>query len=449
MKKLTFILVSLLIGIYAAAQQNNIRTAYFLDNYSYGYRMNPAFAPTHNFISIPLLGNISFGLESNLALADFLYPTSDGKLALFIDDSVSSEEFLGKLDEKNALNTSFELTLMALGFKTGKLYHTLDFSLKAGQNALLPKSLFSFIKVGTENGATSWDIRNTGLNLSAYGECAYGLSTSIGESLRVGARVKVLLGLAQVRLLIEQLDIDMNEQKWTAATDGSLEFSGPLHFGNDMDLSAFELEQYNGLSGLGFGVDLGATYDFLDMFTASVSLLDLGVCSWKNTTFATGGSQYEFGGFGNIESGEELQGKLNGLGEELGKLVQFNKSGTGTSRKGLAATLHAGLEARMPFYDALSFGLLGTQRFNGAYSLTEGRISANLTPVRCLGLSASCGISNYGKSFGGILNLNFPGLSLFLGVDSFLPFMNMTPQLIPIDTMNTSVALGFNITFGK
>ena len=45
-------------------------------------------------------------------------------------------------------------------------------------------------------------------------------------------------------------------------------------------------------------------------------------------------------------------------------------------KKGLHATLHAGIEAEIPFYDRLSFGLLGTHRFNGAYSFTEGRLSA-------------------------------------------------------------------------
>ena len=48
-------------SIVMSAQQNNTRTAYFLDNYTYGYRFNPAFHSDRNFVSIPVLGNISLG----------------------------------------------------------------------------------------------------------------------------------------------------------------------------------------------------------------------------------------------------------------------------------------------------------------------------------------------------------------------------------------------------
>lgn len=446
----TAILLCLTIAV--SAQQNNTRTAYFLDGYTYGYRLNPAFAPKHNFVSIPVLGNVSLGAESNLALSDFLYPSSNGKLALFIDDSVSAQDFLGGLKDENKLNSNLNLTLLAVGFKTGNLYHTVDLSVKAGQNALLPKSLFSFVKIGTENGDQSWNIGNTGIGLNAYGELAYGLSTSIGESLRVGGRLKVILGLARAQMMIDQLDIAMSQEKWTASTNGTIEYSGPVRFaveGNNINLSSVEFGPFDGMSGFGLGVDLGASYDFLDMFTASVSLLDLGFTSWKNTTFAKGGSSYEFDGFGTISSGDELKDQLNGMTDELMDIIQFNKTGEGSASKGLSATLHAGLEARMPFYDRLSFGALATHRFNGAYSWTEGRLAANVNPIDCIGIAASYGISNFGSSLGGIVNFVFPGFNFFVGVDSFIPLMNVTPQFIPIDNLNTSLALGFNITFGK
>ena len=114
---------------------------------------------------------------------------------------------------------------------------------------------------------------------------------------------------------------------------------------------------------------------------------------------------------------------------------------------GLAATLHAGIEAKMPFYERLSFGLLGTHRFNGAYSWTEGRLAANVMPVDCIGLAASCAVSNFGGSFGGIVNFVFPGFNFFVGVDSFM--LKVSPQYIPVEKFNTNLALGFNITFGK
>lgn len=74
--------------------------------------------------------------------------------------------------------------------------------------------------------------------------------------------------------------------------------------------------------------------------------------------------------------GSELGTQLEGMKDDLLGLVQFQKSTEARGTKGLHTTLHAGIEAEIPFYDRLSFGLLGTHRFNGAYSFTEGRLSA-------------------------------------------------------------------------
>ena len=435
-----------------SAQQNNTRTAYFLDNYTYGYRFNPAFSSESNFISIPILGNISLGGESNVGLSNFLYPTSDGKLALFLDDSISEQDFLGGLKKRNQLNTNANLTLVALGFKTGELYHTLDASFKVNQNAVISKSLFSFLKTGTANGDTSWQIDNIGFGADAFGEIAYGLSYNVDDYLHVGARLKVLMGLAHAEMMIDKLNLSLSSEKWAASTEGSIEVAGPISLGttssNEVDLSNVAFGGLSGLGGFGFGVDLGASYEFLDYFIASASLLDLGFISWKDMTKAssTGANSYEFNGFGTITDGSEFQ-QLNGLTDELLGLIQFDKNASGKGKSSLAATFHAGIEAKVPFYENLSFGLLGTHRFNGAYSWTECRLAANVMPVDCIGIAASYGLSNFGGSFGGIVNFVFPGFNFFLGVDSFK--FKVSPQFIPVEKFNTSLALGFNITFGQ
>ena len=211
------------------------------------------------------------------------------------------------------LNTNLNLTLLALGFRTGNFYHTFDASVKVNQNAVLPKSLFNFVKVGTANGATSWQIENVGFGADAFGEIAYGLSTTIGESLHIGARLKVLMGLAHAEMMIDKLDLSLTGEKWAASTEGVVEIAGPISTGtssaDNVDLSNVGIDEFNGLGGFGFGVDLGASYEFLDYFTASASLLDLGFISWKDMTKAssTGANSYEFNGFGTISDGSELQ----------------------------------------------------------------------------------------------------------------------------------------------
>ena len=132
MKKALYYLsasVLLLIGsISAYAQQNNLRTAYFLDGYTYRYKLNPALAPERGFFAFPALGNLGIGAESNLALSTFLYPTTDGKMATFLDDRVSAEEFDKKIRKRNNLNVNTNLSILSFGFRTGDAFHTVDLS---------------------------------------------------------------------------------------------------------------------------------------------------------------------------------------------------------------------------------------------------------------------------------------------------------------------------------
>ena len=146
MRKIIYmILTALTLSVSAFAQQN-LRTAYFLDGYTYSYKFNPAFQGERGFLAIPIIGKTGVGLESSFALSSFLYPTADGKLATFMHPSVSSEDFLGPLKDYNRLNLNLDVPVFALGLYTGKLYHTFDVSARVDAGIGLPKSLLKFMK---------------------------------------------------------------------------------------------------------------------------------------------------------------------------------------------------------------------------------------------------------------------------------------------------------------
>ena len=78
--------------------------------------------------------------------------------------------------------------------------------------------------------------------------------------------------------------------------------------------------------------------------------------------------------------------------------------------------------------------------------MIEGRFSANITPVKWFGFSASYGISEYGSSMGAVMNIDLPGFGLFVGSDYV--FWNVTP---PVDGLGISVPynkLRLNLNFG-
>lgn len=462
MKKiLIFTALLLAASSFELGAQQNLRTGYFLDGYTYGYKLNPAFQGERGFVSIPVLGKTSVGMESNLGLSTFLYP-SDDKLMTFLHPDVSADDFLGKMRHGNKLMVNADLPVIAFGFRTGKAYHTVDLSFRTDVGANLTKDLFTFMKVGSADGQTSWNIADLGARAEGRMELAYGYSRSIGENISVGARVKMLMGLARADIAMDNMDLKLAGDEWAVNAKGTASVSGPVNIGikedGILDLSSIEvyptgeLMNYLKKPSMGIAVDLGVSADFLEYLTVSASVLDLGVISWKDVLKAsTPQASWNFKGFENLNLSEtDLEGEFNAIADEFKNMVNVRKDEVSAkSSSPISATAHLGVEGRMPFYERLSVGVLATHRFAGAYSWTEGRFSVNWAPLRIFAISGSYAVSDFGGSLGAAFNIHLPGLTLFAGVDSFKPLLNVTPQFIPIDQLNTNVTLGLNLAFGK
>ena len=457
MKKSIYILLAAFMMLPAVASaQQNLRTGYFLDGYIYKYKMNPAMAPERGFFAMPFLSNLSVGTETSFGLGTFLYPTETG-ITTFLSPRISNETFLNNIDKKNRTNVNLDMTLLAAGFRTGMSYHTIDLSLRTDVGLNVPGTLFEFMKLGNSQ-SNSWDISNIGVRSAGRLELAYGYSRSfLDEALKVGARAKLLWGVYKFDLVMDRLSLDMGADKWVVDAQGDMMMSAPISFalkeGNKLDFLVWDTE--NLIPNLmkpnfGFAVDLGATYDFLDYFTASFSVLDLGMISWKNTMLAaTPDTPWEFEGFESINM-DNIEDEISGIVEDITNVFSFEQKETGLKQSGkLAATIHTGIEARMPFYDRLSFGILYTQRLEKAYSWSEGRFAASVAPLDWFSATTNYAISNFGHSWGGALNLHARGFGFFVGLDSFVPLFNVSPQFIPVKSINTNLSLGINFTFGK
>lgn len=461
MRKYIYMIFAVLTLSISANAQQNLRTAYFLDGYTYSYKFNPAFQGERGFLAIPIIGRTGVGLESDMALSSFLYPTPDGNLATFMHPSVSSDDFLGTLKDYNKMNVNLDIPVFAMGFYTGNFYHTIDLSTRIDGGFGIPKSLFGFMKEGSSKGVNSWNISSLGARADARMELAYGISRRLFDFINVGARFKMLVGFLHADLMMNDLNLKMAADEWSVAANGRLKVNGIVGIEDITDLSTItyptsfeELENIETSSGC--AIDLGVSVDFLEYFTASASILDLGFIKWSKGFTAstpTDAEPWVFSGFENVQlKGVEsfMDEQLDAIAEDLQQLfniTQYNESEAPVTNIG--ATAHIALEARMPFYERLSFGVLGTHRFNGPYSWTEGRFSANVAPLRSLSASCSYAISDFGSSLGAALNLHAGGLTLFAGLDSVLPFFNITPQYVPVENWNTNLTLGLNLTLGS
>lgn len=454
MKRIGICILLTLSFVTSAMAQQNLRTGYFLDGYTYKHKLNPAFGADRGYIALPFLGYASTGVETNIALSSFLYPSGSGSLLTFMDKSIKSEDFLKNFHDNNPLSANMDLGLFSIGFNAGKSFNTLDVSLKANVRANLPGSFFAW----TKEFGDKLDMSQFGFNLGAHMEVAYGHSRSIGEKLRVGMKLKFLAGLAKGGYAMDKLTLDMSGDSWSLNSKGSGVFVGPgLMLDSDEDgyitsieMSTDKEDIIQGLKNFGFAVDLGASYDILDWLTVSAAVRDLGFISWNQAhILGSDESNLVYEGM-DSEGGLNLIEDLGTISDELFELIYPRlKSAGQTYKDNLSMTSHLGVEVRIPSYQNLSFGLLGTYALDGPYSWWETRASINYAPIRWFSITGNYAYSTYGGSLGGALNFHPAGLNIFVGVDSYKPLLNMTPQYIPIDSFNTNLAMGITIAFGK
>lgn len=456
----------------ATSAQEALRSAYFLEGYNYRHELNPAFAPERNYVSFPVLGNLSVGLNSNVGLSTFLYPMN-GQLATFMHPDVSADEFLGKLRNVNHIKENLNLTILSFGFRGFGGYNTFSIGVRENLSLSLPKDLFTFMKLGQDGPTSHYNFKNIGIAGNAIAEVALGHSRQILPQLRVGAKLKILVGGGDFNARISDMDVTLGDEMWSVRANGEVNIAAGnglkvptyaesgKHYSNpdDADLIDWDGIDYSkfGIGGIGAAIDLGAVYQLHPDLELSASVTDLGFVSWNNAVHGkTGTASWEFKGFEDVAidknspnyESNKFDQQLENLGNDLEDAVEFHRLSDGGSRTtGIGATVTIGGVYTAPFYRGLKGGLLFTQRIDGIHSWTEGRISANITPVGFFDASINYALSTFGSSFGWIINIHPKGFNLFLGSD--FQFFKVTPQYIPVGNINANVQLGINFTFGS
>lgn len=437
MKKIIFsaavAAVALLSAIGLHAQ--SFQTAYFLENYTYSYQLSPASMPKYNkgFFGFGI-DNISVSANSNLGVNTLLFPvTVDGKTKLVtgMNELVSADQFLGGLKERNGAVAGASLNVLSFGYR-GKRnsFHTFEVNTKLNIAASMPKSAFSLMKLGgTVPGSYSGS--NLSLNTTDYIELVSGHSYRLNDNIRLGGRVKILVGAADAKLSIDSFNATTGE---TIIIDSR--GSASIHAlkaeieTNSEGNPSFEFENITPKpGGYGAAIDFGAEIKFPGVkgLSMTAAIMDLGGLLWLN-----GASGHA------VVSGDVMKDIRSFALEDCFKI---DKSGVNTFKM-LGPTVNVGVKydvARM-----LTVGALTTATV-GRYPCYEARIGASFNPGRALSLAASAGVNNYGAGFGAALSLNVPGFNLFIGTDSIIT--QFTPEYIPVKRLNTRLNLGLAIAF--
>lgn len=468
MKRLaTYMMTAAMTLCGTAVTAQTMNSAYFTGDYKYRHDLNPAYGNEQNYISWPALGNLNVSTHGNFGYGDVVMNNpmfgkgSDKKMTTFLNPYISSSDALSGFSKgNNRISGNVDITILSAGFKAFGGYNTIELGARTSFGMSLPYELFEFAK---NTGNKSYDIGDVTANATAFAQLAFGHSHQIGDKLRIGAKVKFLFGGARADLKMENLKADLTaDDKWTVTgkATANVSMKGFTYLESEEEYNDLQRGTYRkvddvdidgaGLGGFGMAFDLGGIYKINRDWTVSAAVVDLGFINWSNNMQATNRSQsFIFNGFHDTavksDHTNSLDNQADKYGDQIADFANLSDEGDQGSRStGFGATVNVGCEYTLPVYRKLTFGLLSSTRINGDHTWTEGRLSANVAPLKWLDGGINVAVNSYTASMGWVLNIHPKGQNFFIGMDHLLG--KTSKEFIPLSS-NASVCVGFNVAW--
>jgi len=491
MKRFTILFIlSLLIVSEITAQAT--KTDYFINTSTTRSSLNPALRPSQGYVGFPGLSNVYVDIKTNTFNLDHLLFKKEGDMLTFMHPEVSSDEFLKNMSDNNYVSADLAWSFLSAGWYAGEGFWTVNFGARAYTNFNIPKSVFELMKEGfsdEEEESHNYDLKNIGGNATAFFETALGYSRPLlDNSLMVGVKVKHLLGVGDMNLNIDRMNIayDGPGRTWSSVAQASLNGSykgikPKYKYQRKLNREGVEEEKESfdgietdgyGVVGSGFGFDLGVVYDFnkvaegiadpvfsdiMSRVKVSMALTDIGYISWsgKNSMQLTSpNSETSFSPndyiIGDDDGAKSLEDHLDDVMDDFGEALNFKETKQGKGRRtSLRTNMNIGLEYEA-WKDNLSVGLLSSTHFGEYQTITEFTASANYNPNKswfATSLSYSFVHSSF-DTFGLAIHLApSRGINLFLASDYVIPHVNS--DFWPTTSKGVNVQLGLSIPIGS
>jgi hypothetical protein len=437
-----------------------------MDRVPQSYQLNPAFQPKCDFfLGLP---NIHYNFHNSFSINDVLkYDPRIDSLIFPIHRHGNVAQFLQGFTDKNSLLNSFSVEGFSFGFRIKDFYFTLGISAKMDADLRYPTDMLRLAATGVFDSTSNYSFKNLGLNATAYGEFALGVSKNFNDQFNIGIRAKLLSGVFNMTTNNQKLDIfstvDNDLYRLNVSSDMEIRTS-PGYMKVDTDAVTGQIKnvefiedafkKYKPFNSMGIGFDLGFSYTGIDKLILSASLLDLGFIRWNN-----GGQIFRmkkdtsFIGLENIDilnSDTDIFNKFVDSLASTFRVSQYKSSYT----TWLPTKVYMGVEYMPASF--FSLGFLSLSEFYRQRFYQQFMFSANLRLARMFMLSTSYsvydnGFTNMGVGLSCRLSppiLYFIPLNFYIIMDNIPLYLSKKDMPVPYKLNAFNLRLGFNIVFG-
>lgn len=441
--------INLLLTAHSASAQQEA-TMHFMNSLPQVVYNNPAFVPRYKF-SIGLPGSSVFASYANNGFSYNDFAVKNG-------DSVKADlnRLYSRLKKKNYISTAVQVDILRISVKlSARTYFTWNVSVKEFNRLMIPKDLTGIFINGTASFIGGSASLSPTVEATAYIESAWGASYIVNKKLTIGGRFKLLKGGINATTTNSTINLAVaDDYTLTATADINAKTSG-VH---SLDTSSFDMKKdwKNYTKNTGYAFDLGATYRVMDRLTLGLSLIDIGLITWKNDVYGyrldPAKASYTFKG---VDLAKILDGNgdyLKSEGDSISSKFKFKEGRIASYRTPLPAKMY--FSGNYELRKNLTLGaLLFAEQFRGRFS-SGASVSLHKEFGRRLSTSLSYTITNNStNNIGAGFSLNLAPFQLYVVGDNLLraPYALATNRNLNSyinSTQYFNIRVGLNFVFG-